>query len=216
MTTNEIKRCVVFDMDGTLANTAKITVPACINAAREYGITPPTDSAVMATIGIGGLDFYRKLFPDVDEAALPALGKRTSELEKEKSRELGVDLLFPEVAQLLHRLNKEGIALAIASTGNTAHVDNVLTVTGIKHLFAEIKCNTNDKAGQLKALKEIFKGYDMWMVGDKPKDSDAARANNIPSIGVGYGFSTAAELAGFDAVAGSVAEIYTILGVYND
>ena len=216
MTTSEMKRCVVFDMDGTLANTTKITVPACINAAREYGITPPTDSAVMAAIGIGGHDFYRKLFPDVDEAALPALAGRIFELEKEKSRELGADLLFPEVAGLLASLAQQGIAMAIASTGDIAHVDNVLTVTCIKHLFAEIKCNTNDKTGQLKALKEIFKGYDMWMVGDKPKDSDAARANGIPSIGVGYGFSTAAELAGFDTVANSVTEIYIILGVCND
>jgi len=208
-----MKICVVFDMDGTLANTAKITIPACVKVAHEYGLTPPAESAVMGTIGIGALDFYRKLFPGVDEATLPSLARRIFTLEKEKSRELAADLLFPEVAELLANLTQAGIALAIASTGETAHVDSVLTVTGIKHLFTDIKCNTNDKTGQLQALKESFQGYEMWMVGDKPKDSGAARANNIPSIGVGYGFSTPAELDGFDTIANSVAEIYTILGV---
>ena len=208
-----MKTCIVFDMDGTLANTASITVPACIKAAQEYDLPPPGESAIMETIGTGGLDFYRKLFPTADEATLPALAWRIFELEKEKSRELGTDLLFPGVAELLTSLSQAGVSLAIASTGETEHVDSVLTVTGIKHLFAEIKCNTNDKAGQLKALRGIFRGYEVWMVGDKPKDSNSARANNIPSIGVGYGFSTPAELSGFDVIAGSAAEIYTILGV---
>jgi len=208
-----MKRCVVFDMDGTLANTAKITVPACIKAAHEYNITPPSESAVMETIGIGGLDFYRKLFPSVDETTLPALAHRIFTLEKEISQELGAGLLFPGVAELLDKLIQADAELAIASTGETAHVDSVLTVTGIMHLFAEIKCNTNDKAGQLKELKDIFQGYSMWMVGDKPKDSDSAHANGIPSIGVGYGFSTPAELSGFDTIANSAAEILNIVGV---
>ena len=212
-----MKRCIIFDMDGTLANTAKITVPACIKAAREYGLTPPGESAVMATIGIGGLDFYRKLFPTVDEATLPALARRIFELEKEKSRELGLDLLFAGVGKMLNTLAQAGMTLAIASTGETGHVDNVLTVTGIKHLFAEIKCNTNDKAGQLKELMETFQGYDDYrMVGDKPKDSEAARINGIYSIGVGYGFSTLDELYGFDRIAIKPSEICSILGVKYD
>ncbi|MCL2379124.1 MAG: HAD family hydrolase [Defluviitaleaceae bacterium] len=206
-------KCAIFDMDGTLANTGKITVPACIQASHEYGITPPSENEILGTIGIGGLDFYRKLFPLLDEEKILAIAERIFALEKEISRELGSDLLFPNVAGLLAGLKAAGVNMAIASTGETEHVESVLTVTGIKHYFANIKCNTNDKIGQVRELKEIYQDYDMWMIGDKPKDSDAAKANSIPSIGVGYGFSSQDELSGFDVIVNSAADIPGILEV---
>ena len=203
--------CAVFDMDGTLADTSLITIPACIQAAGEYNCEAPTPEAIQGAIGIGGLDFYRRLFPSFDDAKLEEIAERIFELEKENTRKLGAGLLFPGIAELLNKLTEMGTTLAIASTGETAHVESILGSTGIKPLFASIKCNSNNKAAMLEELLNEYKNHTLYMIGDKPKDSDSARANGIYSIGVGYGFSTDEELAGFDTVAGSPGEMLDII-----
>ena len=200
-------------MDGTLADTSLITIPACIKAAEEYKCEPPTPEAIQGAIGIGGLDFYRRLFPSFDDTMLDEIASRIFELEKENTRKLGADLLFPGVAELLARLTEMDITLAIASTGETAHVESILGSTGIKPLFAAIKCNSNNKAGMLAELLCEYKGYTLYMIGDKPKDSDSAKANGIYSIGVGYGFSTDEELAGFDTVVDSPGEVLRVVQI---
>ena len=205
--------CAVFDMDGTLADTSLITVPACIKAANEYGIAPPARELITQTIGISGLDFYRRLYPALGEEKLEPLASRVFELEKSITRELGPGLLFPGILDMLNRLARAGIPMAIASTGETAHVESVLTTTGTKQLFAAIKCNSNDKITMLKELCTIYSGHKLYMVGDKPKDSDAAKANGVYSIGIGYGFSAPCELAGFDEIAGSPGEVLRLMGV---
>lgn len=194
-------------MDGTLADTRRITGPALLEVAAQYGLSPPPPERVAAAIGISGDAFYRVALPDAPQDLLEEIAARTFALEAAMTRALGPALLFDGIAEVLGAMLAQGVRLAIASTGETEHVDSVLGHTGIRAMFDIVRCNSNDKAAMLGDISAMLPGYRLIMVGDKPKDSLAARAHGIASIGAGYGFSTPQELAGFDAIAGHPREI---------
>ncbi len=199
--------CAIFDMDGTLADTRKVSFPALCETARDLDLAPPSAARVAGAIGISGDAFYRAVFPDAPVTLLPAVAEKTFCREKEFARGLGRALLFDGVYEALELLRGQGVMLAIASTGESEHVENILSVTALKDFFQVIRCNSNDKDRMVRQIVERYPSYAFAMTGDKPKDSTAARLSRVPSIGAGYGFSTEEELAGFDAIASSPAEL---------
>ena len=194
---------VIFDLDGTLADTRKVSGPALKRIAQASGLAEPTDTVIAAAIGVSGDDFYRLVYPDAAPEALSELADRVFAQEKLIAVALGKDLLFDGAEALLDALSNAGCRLAIASTGEEAHVESVLRVTGLTGRFETIVCGHNDKTAM---LADILKRHGIApasavMVGDKPKDSGAASDNGLPSVGAGWGFSTADELTGFTLTA---------------
>lgn len=203
--------CVIFDMDGTLADTSQTATPALRHAARGAGLPEPAPEAVRRAIGVGGPDFYRLIFPGAADDLLGRVAETTFAREQELNRELGPRLLFPGIRELLSQIAQAGWTMAIASTGEVPHVRGVLGCAGIIGLFAQIECGCNDKVRLVRNILGARPGGRFALVGDKPKDSGAARANGLPSIGAGYGFSAPEELAGFTHVAASPEGVWRCL-----
>ena len=203
--------CAIFDMDGTLADTSRLTIPAFAHAAKEMSAPPPPDELVMKAIGINGIGFYSMVYPEASADFLQEITKKVEYWEQAMWVELGPSLLFPGVLDLLDALKDLGATLAVASTGSPEHVYGVLTATKIKPYFDTIECNDNDKPAEVRKIIAKYPGFRFFMTGDKPKDADAAKANEIPGIGVGYGFSAPEELTGFDVVAGVPEDILSYI-----
>lgn len=188
---------VIFDLDGTLADTAIITIEAFRRLTPGSGLPMPEPEDIRAAIGYANPEFYDRLYPGFPTSAVRALGSRVEEEELKLMPELAGELLFPGVRELLAALRHKGIRLYIASTGSAEHVEAVVAHTGIGGFFVNILCGEPDKAGMIGRILAAGDPADFLMVGDKAKDSEGANANGIKAIGACYGYCSRGQY-GFD------------------
>lgn len=191
---------IIFDMDGTLLNTAKSAVPACHTAAKEFGLPPVSPEVIRQTIGWANPEFYYRLYPRLPKELVELYGEAVEVQEAALVEALGPDILFDGILDLLEVLKGHGCSMAVASTGSWDHVDGALRAAGIQDYFDLIRC---DQPVKIRMVQEIIalRPLGGWlMIGDKDKDAVAGRENGILTIGAAYGFGTEAEMALFDHV----------------
>src|SRR5437016_6741655 len=103
----------IWDMDGTLVDTAELHFEAWKETCRELG-RDFTRADFAATFGRRNPEIIRHLFGErFDDGAIDDLGYRKEELYKAAAR-AGVSLL-PGVRELLHGLHAAGLRQAIGS-----------------------------------------------------------------------------------------------------
>jgi len=177
-------------MDGTLADTAKVTIPACATVAAQFGLSQPPDEMIRAAIGFANPEFYFRLYPNLDEETVRAFGKAVEEAEEGIVWTVGEGILFPGVLELLDALRERGIPMHVASTGDQGHVDAVLGTAGIERFFATIACGAPQKVAMVADIIGANDPASFAMVGDKEHDLHAARGNGIMAIAAIYGYCT--------------------------
>jgi phosphoglycolate phosphatase-like HAD superfamily hydrolase len=188
---------VIFDLDGTLSDSALLTIAAFKNVLPKHGLSMPSKEAIRRATGFATPEFYYIMFPDSPRDKVYNAGMEVDEEELRLMPSIGSSLLFEGCGELLTRLRESGMCLHIASTGERDHVFSILNGTGITHFFDSINCGRPDKT---EMLGEIIGDSDkdgFIMVGDMKKDYEAARVNRIISVGACFGYCVK-ELAGFD------------------
>jgi len=202
---------IIFDMDGTLTATAQATELAIRELTDMFQLPLITTDDIKGAMGLGGLEFHAKLFPDKTMDQLVAICDRLDKLEQENVKRIGRDILFPGVAAMFARLVEKGYPIFIASTGSVAHVDTTLRATGIKDLFTAIHCDEPQKKDMVRRIMDGGDPTQWMMVGDMFKDAEAARANGIFALGAGYGYLHEANTHLFDAVIHTPGDIFAFL-----
>src|SRR3954452_16527454 len=118
---------VLWDMDGTLVDTAELHFAAWVKLCAELG-RPFTRADFAATFGKRNPEILAYLFPGrLPPAEVDTLGTRKEDYYKAEARG-GVDLL-PGVRPLLEGLHTAGFAQAIASSAPRGNVDLILDLT---------------------------------------------------------------------------------------
>jgi phosphoglycolate phosphatase len=200
----------IFDMDGTLTDTAKATVIACNAAAEKLGLPAFPIERVKAAMGYPGIEYYQALFGAVKQDLLLAFQKETDLGEAREIQCIGREMLFPGIRETLEALCGLEAELYIASTGHPDHINLLLDVTGIRPYFKMICCGRPRKiemTGEIMAAAGAF-GTGGWLfVGDKHIDAEAARGNGILAVGAGYGYCSEKERHLFDMIAESPGEL---------
>ena len=179
---------VIFDLDGTLCDSAVLTFEAFKRVLPGYALPLPTLDAIRRATGFATPEFFYILFPDHDKELVCKMGIHVEEDEQLLLPSLGSKLLFEGCQDLLIRLKEYGIRLCIASTGANDHVFPVLNATGITGFFDKIFCGQPDKVRMLQEITGDDDKSGYVMVGDMKKDYEAARANGIVSVGACYGY----------------------------
>lgn len=103
---------VLFDLDGTLLDTAPEFVAAIARLREELGFEPLPAAAIRAVVSQGGAAMLRAAFPDWSEADW-ALLDRFLALYRERIGEATV--MFPGVADVLARLERVGTPWGIVT-----------------------------------------------------------------------------------------------------
>jgi len=187
----------IFDMDGTLVNTAIATVPACEKSALKHNMPFKESAEISSLIGYPDMEFHRRLYPGSEEELLRSFAREVENLENEIIKEYGEKILFDGAAQLLNTLKDNECYMAIASTGSTSHVNTALKESGIYHLFEAIECDHADKASMVERIMQTKSNGKWLIVGDRMTDLLAGQKNEIITIAAKYGFGTEAEYAKF-------------------
>ncbi len=203
---------VIFDLDGTLFETARATVPAVEGAFERLGLHPPTRDEICWFIGKPGSDFrawLRRRSPPGNADELLAV---IDELELRFVSERAA--LYPGAREMLSELRESAEHLAICSNGSDPYVDTVLSSHDIAHFFDHVRyrMSTKDtKPLMVQGLLAHLTGRPAVVVGDRQEDVDAARENGLQAIAATYGYGSPEELSGATAAAKSASELATLV-----
>jgi len=138
--------CVIFDMDGVLADTGSIHFESWVKMAEEIGLEFTRDMFEQ-TFGQQSPTITRKLVgPEVDNS----LVEKWANLKEQYYRKMVKDKLtpLPGVIRIINDLKSEGFKLAVGSSGPTENVDLLLTKLKIKDYFDTIITAAEVKKGK--------------------------------------------------------------------
>lgn len=207
---------VLFDLDGTLTDSAPGIVASYRHALVAFGIDAP-DSEIRRWIGpplsesLAGLGVAPG---DIDAA----VGEYRSYFGRHGLYE---NRLYDGVAEMLDELTVAGLTLGLATSKLTSFAETILDLFGIRKLFGAVSGATADGSRVTKA-RIVGHALDslgspdppsVVVVGDREHDVLAARELGLGSVGVTWGYGSATELtaAGAAQLAASPSELSAML-----
>lgn len=205
---------IFFDLDGTLTDSA----PGILNAVRfalegegmpvppekelMWFIGPPLTTELQAAFGIGG-----------EEAA--ALVRRFQVYFKKDG--MFENRVYDGVPDMLERLLASGRRAAVTTSKPEPFARTILEHFGLSHYFTAIVGSALDertratKAEVVAQALETLKPERVLLVGDRCHDVEGAHANEIPCLGVLYGYGSREELSEAEYIAESVEALSEML-----
>ncbi len=210
--------CVIFDMDGVLADTGHIHYESWIKMATEIGVEF-TREIFEETFGQQSPTITRKLVgPEVDEILVENWANLKEKYYREMIREKLVPL--PGVIRIIKELKSEGFKLAIGSSGPPENVELLLSQLKIKPFFDviitafDVKKGKPDPEAFLNAAKNLnINPKNCIVIEDAPVGLEAAKKAGMISIALTTTHNKA-ELVGAHLVIKDLTEI-SILDVKN-
>ncbi len=195
-------RLVIFDLDGTLLNTIEDLATACNHALRGCGCPERKPEEYNLMVGRGIYNLFR--------AALPE-DRRTDDMVQ-KMADLFIpyydahkcDLTrpYPGIVNLLGRLSREKIKLAIASNKYQAGAESI--VASYFGQFGFVQVLGQSEGRPIKPSPEIVEEImsrtdgirkdEVIYVGDSDVDMQTGKNAGVRTIGVTWGFRSREEL----------------------
>ena len=204
-------RMVVFDLDGTLANSLPVAETVLAQACRHYRLPVPDGPQREALRAMDTRSMLRAL--GLRWWQVPGFIAHMRGLMAPLS---GQVQLFEGIDGLLGRLQCSGIRLGLV-TSNRA--DNVATILGAARMdrFETLRCGV-PLLGKRHVLARLaarsgLPARSIVSVGDEQRDARASQQAGLDFVGVGWGFSPPHVLAPYSRhpVLAAPGELYGLL-----
>lgn len=193
-----MKPIIVFDLDGTLVDTAPDLLDS-LNHSLEAGGAQLTDTnGFKRFVGHGGRVMIERAYVAqkrplelVEHDRLFALF-----LEHYGQNIPGRSLPYPGVPEALRRLAAQGWLLAVCTNKTEEFSKRLLAGLGLSHQFAAI-CGSDSFAHRKPDPRHLTSTIELAggdpsravMVGDSQTDIDTAKAAGIPVVAVDFGYT---------------------------
>lgn len=209
--------CVLFDFDGTLADTKPAIVDTARRVLREWGMTDDEIADPGRLVGPPFPAAFSIVYGMSDEDAAEVTRRYRAIYAK-----LGLEthMLFDGMAELLYSLKAAGKRLAITTSKREEMAHTMLADNGVEQLFDVIVGQTDPtRADKTTLLGDTLAALgcsadEAVMVGDRFYDVEGAVANGVPCVGVYLGGTAPEgelEAAGAAACAHSVEGLGKVL-----
>jgi phosphoglycolate phosphatase-like HAD superfamily hydrolase len=182
------KRTLIFDFDGTLADTLPHLLALSNRLASEYGYRQVVEEDIEALRGLHAREVIRWL--GVPWYKLPRLARRfRAELHHEMPLVAPVESMPAAIAQLA-----PDFGMGIVTTNSVDNVRSFLTTHRMPH-FAFV-CSSPRLLGKQRTLKWVLReqrllSADTLYIGDEVRDVEAARACGLDALAVSWGANDA-------------------------
>lgn len=171
---------LVFDFDGTIADSLPFYLELGLQYAAQHHLTPLTvDQARL--VGLRGLiSHYQISKIELTKILLWGI--------KEINHKIKDFPLFPEMASTLKSLSLSH-SLGIVSSNSKTNITQFLQSHQLSPYFSFIDCSPDlfGKHLKLRKLLKKLKCIDYY-IGDETRDIEAARKAGIKSVAVSWGF----------------------------
>ena len=184
-------KMVVFDLDGTVADTSEGILNSHRYAHTVMGRTVPADEILYSVIGAPLLDTYRNVFHFSDEQATEAVRIYRSWYADQGIKQA---MLYPGMVNILQTLKRHGISAGIATLKAERFAESMMTDLGVRDYFCCIfGMNDGDTSTKSELISKcmLYTGAgaeETVMIGDSIHDFNGAQLCGVPFIGVSYGF----------------------------
>lgn len=212
-----MKNTVVFDLDGTLTDSAMGIFNAIKYLIEKENLTDLTSSQLRSCIGPPLNESFMRLWNVDFETA-----ERFVSVYREYYVPTGVleNEVYPGIKDLLSSLKRKGYVIRICSTKPTVLIEKVLNHFDLMQYFedfsgVELKGKLPDKAVRLRAM---LKDKNAVMIGDRRDDMFGAKGAGITGIGVLWGYGSKEELlkSGADMLAENTVQLEEMIdSVFN-
>ena len=213
-----VPRAVLFDLDGTLADTAPDLANAVNKMRQDRGLplTPYELLRPMASAGARGLIEVAFGIQPGDADFEPM---RTEFLANYEAQIADQTVLFEDVVALLAKIESNDQHWGIVTNKPLRYTDVLLPLIGLDHAACSISGDTTPHAKPhpeplFEAARRLQLAPEQcWYVGDDLRDIQAGKAAGMPTIAAGWGYCGMSEPTNWDAdfIAGSPREIIELL-----
>ncbi|WP_426517739.1 HAD family hydrolase [Diaminobutyricibacter sp. McL0618] len=210
--------CVLFDLDGTITDSAPGITKSIAATLQTLGLPIPSPAELVEYVGPPLLDSFREFAHMTDAEAREALAIYRTSYHADGAFDSAV---FPGVRGVLKRLTDAGIPLAVATSKPELQARRILDHFGLTEYFDVICGASEDETRSAKgdvvaeALRRLTEqGVDLSqtvMVGDRSHDVEGAAEHGLPTILVEWGYGSPAEAAGAIAVVHSTDQLNALL-----
>lgn len=180
-------KLVIFDFDGTLADSFPWLVSVLDQAADRFGYDRPGPDQIDQWRKVNARDMMRQY-----KVSFWKMLSISRFIHKQMARDIQQIPLFAGVDALLQRLAEQEIRLALVTSNSHENVQRVLgpRVSALIHHF---ECGVSLLGKQSKFRKILRKSgvrpEEAICIGDEIRDIEAARAAQIPFGAVSWGYT---------------------------
>lgn len=183
-----MKKNVIFDFDGTIANTLPVIFTVINALASEVRIKQLTWDEFSEIRSLSHLQLIKKYY-----RVIPYLPSLIAKAHKEMNNLMEAVTPFDGIISLLISLQKKGLKLGILSSNAKDNIDLFIQKYNLD-MFDFIHTEGN-LFGKDKALVHLMKQYflrreETIYIGDETRDIDACSKIGLDIISVSWGFNT--------------------------
>lgn len=211
-------KTILFDLDGTLTDPKEGITKSIQFGLSKMNIHEPDLNNLLHFIGPPLLEQFMETYSFTKEQATQAI-----EFYRERFSVTGLyeNIPYEGIKELLELLKDSGIKLAVATSKPTVFAEKILIHFELASYFDVIVGSELDGTRSLKAdvITEALKQLKVEdkksciMVGDRKHDIIGAKANQLDSIGVLYGYGSTQELEAIkpNYIVSSVIDLHNLL-----
>lgn len=186
-------KALIFDFDGTIADTLTMSVAAFNNAATQFNLPLITEDKLPILRDSGAKELFLKHFA-LSPIKLAKLIKKIQTTVKNQINEVKAIEGIPD---LIHQLKKRDFKLGIVTSNSTENVELFLknqNITAIDFIYSG-KNLFNKNTIIDRAIKENdLDRQSTLYVGDEARDIEAAHQAGLKIIAVTWGFNSEKKL----------------------
>jgi phosphoglycolate phosphatase len=186
-------KVLLFDFDGTIADTRKIAHGILNDMSKEFGFRELPEEHLENARDMGTKEFIRHL--GISKWRIPSIAHRGLELLHER-----MDLVnpIPGIPEVLATLHDRGHRIGILTSNSAANVDAFLKRHDLPYFYF---VRTSSKLfGKAREMKKIIRAEgvvpdEILYVGDETRDIEAAKECGLRMAAVTWGYNSAGALA---------------------
>lgn len=209
-------RFTVFDLDGTLLDSAAAIVEGVCACWEACGFPAPEPEAVRRIIGLPWQESVIALLPEAGHAEFAQIRAYHEDVRTgRRSRPARRETLFPGARETLHALEEDGHVLGIVTSRSGARLSELLQTHRIGRHFRVVK--TADMGPGKPSPHLLYQAMadvgatapGTVMIGDTIFDIEMALSAGVAALGVDWGVHAVADLqaAGAHRIVTSFADV---------
>lgn len=192
------KQVILFDMDGTINDSADGIINGIIHTLTHYGKTVPERKELLKYVGP---PFRQTLIEVFGFSAEEAAAVHPCMREYMMRQGMFENRLYDGVEDMLKTLKAQGKTIGLATAKLVDQAEAILKHFGMDKYFDFAGGATEAISGKTAVIKHVLDNLDIKdkstviMIGDRNHDIWGAAENGIDAVGVLYGYGTQEELA---------------------